>query len=80
MKFIGAEYCGKCRVVKRVLSELDHTVEILDINLSPKQVGLAGIKGVPALLLGDGSIVTGMEEIIFLLKQTYPKHIFKNKD
>lgn len=79
MKFIGAEWCGKCRAVKLVLSELDHTVEILDVNLHPKQVGLAGIRGVPALLLGDGTIVTGVENIIFLLKKTYPKHVYKTE-
>ena len=63
MILFTAAWCAPCRQVKLLLEGLTHSVEVIDIDLQPEVTRDAGIRGVPSLLLGDGTVVVSVVRI-----------------
>ncbi len=71
MKLFTAAWCAPCQVVKKQLSEFDHSVDIIDIDEQPALVRASGVRSVPSLVLGDGKVVTGVENITQAIREAY---------
>lgn len=73
MKLFTAEWCAPCRQIKHFLEGYHHSIEIIDVDIKPDATIAAGIRGVPTLLLGDGSVVTGIISIKEEITKAYGK-------
>lgn len=73
MKLFTASWCNPCEVVKQELSKFQHSVDILDIELNIPLARASGVRSVPSLLLGDGNVVTGVDNIIQAIREAYDK-------
>ena len=71
MKLFTAEWCVNCKPIKRMIEDNTWTVDIIDVDRSPDLVRASGVKSVPCLLLGDGSIVVGSGKIQEVIKEAY---------
>lgn len=71
MKLFTASWCAPCKVVKQELEKLQHTVDIIDIDEQPELVRASGVRSVPSLLLGDGNVLTGVENIVQAIREAY---------
>lgn len=73
MKLFTASWCAPCKVVKQELEKFPHSVEIIDIDQSPELVRASGVRSVPSLLLGNGEVLTGVENITQAIREAYGK-------
>lgn len=71
MKLFSASWCGPCQVVKKELSKMEHSVDIIDIDEQPALVRASGVRSVPSLVLGNGEVVTGVERIVQVIREAY---------
>ncbi len=71
MKLFSASWCMPCQVVKKVLSEMEHSVDIIDIDEQPALVRASGVRSVPSLVLGNGEVVTGVDRIVQVIREAY---------
>jgi glutaredoxin len=71
VKLFTASWCTPCKVVKQELEKFTHTVDIIDVDSSPALVRASGVRSVPSLLLGNGDVLTGVEDIVKALKEAY---------
>lgn len=73
MKLFTASWCTPCKVVKQELAYYPNTVDVVDIDEQPELVRASGVRSVPSLLLGDGNVVTGVENIVQAIREAYDK-------
>ncbi len=73
MKLFTAEWCHPCQAVKMKLATYDHAVEIIDVDKSPELARAAGVRSVPALYFGDGSVLVGAVPIMKEIEKVYGK-------
>ena len=73
MKLFTAEWCAPCRQLKLYLEKFSHTVEIIDVDLHPEVTTAAGVRGIPCLLLGDGTVVVSVQLIKEEINRAYGK-------
>lgn len=73
MKLFTASWCKPCGVVKQELDKFQHSVDIIDIEENTVATRAAGVRSVPSLLLGDGNVVTGVDNILQAIREAYDK-------
>jgi thiol-disulfide isomerase/thioredoxin len=73
MKLFTAEWCAPCRQIKHMLEFLKHSVEVIDVHLKPDLAQAANVHIIPCLLLGDGTMVTGIMNIREEINKAYGK-------
>ena len=73
MKLFTANWCTPCTVVKQELYKFNHAVDIIDIDKNIEMARAANVRSVPTLLLGDGTAITGVAEILRVIKEAYGK-------
>lgn len=73
MKLFSASWCTPCAVVKQELDKFTHAVDIIDIDKNIEMARAANVRSVPTLLLGDGTAITGVAEILRVIKEAYGK-------
>lgn len=71
MKLFTSSWCAPCAVVKNELSQMKHTVEIIDIESQRELAIAAGVRSVPSLLTGDGRLVIGSSNILDEIRKAY---------
>ena len=73
MKLFTASWCNPCAVVKEELAKFQHSVDIIDIETNIALARASGVRTVPSLLLGNGEVVTGVENIVKAIREAYDK-------
>lgn len=71
MKLFTADWCVNCQPIKQLIKDNHYTVDVIDVDRSPDLVRASGVRSVPSLLLGDGSLVVGSEKILKVIKEKY---------
>ena len=71
MKLFTASWCAPCQVVKVELMSHKHTIDIIDVDEQPELVRASGVRSVPSLLLGDGTVLVGLEDIVNAIREAY---------
>lgn len=71
MKLFTASWCKPCSVVKEELAKFQHSVDILDVDYNVELARASGVRSVPSLLLGNGEVVTGVENILKAIREAY---------
>lgn len=67
----SASWCGFCAAPKQLITENDLPVDIVDIDEQFEIATNAGVKGIPALQLEDGTLMRESADIIAFLKEQY---------
>lgn len=67
----SAPWCTYCTPVKKFIEQHNLPVSIVDIDQDFEQAQAAGVRGIPALLMENGSLKTESKEIIALLKEEF---------
>ena len=73
MKLFTASWCNPCTVVKEELAKFQHSVDIIDIEANIALARASGVRTVPSLMLGNGEVVTGVENILKAIREAYDK-------
>ena len=68
MKLIVGKHCGACRALESWMNENDITLEKIIAEDNMDEVTALGVKTLPTLVLDDGNIVKGNENIKEILK------------
>lgn len=69
LKLFSASWCTYCTPVKKYIEENNLDVEIINVDDNKEMTKAAGIRGIPALQLSDGSIMTESKAIISYLSE-----------
>jgi len=64
MKLLTMSSCIPCKMVKQYFAENDIKAEILDVTEHEDLVEQYNIKQTPSLILDDGTILAGKDDII----------------
>lgn len=64
MKLFTGTGCMPCKMVKDWLKDNNKTVEQVNANDNMEEATKAGIKRLPTLVLDDGRLIEGPEDII----------------
>lgn len=74
----GASWCEPCKTLKKALAESEFTDGLdyifHDIDESMDAAKANGVRGIPALVLEDGTVVTSVAKIIQTLKDSSLNH------
>jgi len=71
MKLFSASWCAPCKVVKMELLNYKHSIDIIDVDEQPELTRAAGVRSVPSLLLGNGDVLVGLEDIVHAIRAAY---------
>lgn len=71
MKLFTATWCLPCRNIKIALGDIPNSVDIIDVDANPELVRASGVRAVPSLLLGNGNVVVGTENILQAIREAY---------
>ncbi len=67
----SASWCGYCQPVKQLIERNELPVEIVDIDEQFDKAAEAGVKGIPAIQLEDGTLMRESQDIIKMLKDEF---------
>lgn len=67
----SAPWCTYCTPVKMLIETNNLPVNIIDIDKDFESAQAAGIRGIPALLLEDGTLMTESKNIIAFLQEEF---------
>lgn len=67
----SAPWCTYCTPVKTLIQDTKMPVEIIDIDQDYEAAANAGIRGIPALKLPDGTIMTESKVIMEFLRKEF---------
>ena len=71
MILFTASWCKPCKELKQWMSERGMTLEHIDIDSRPDLAIEVGVGKVPTLMITDGSLLEGREEIKPYLEKNY---------
>ena len=54
LKVYSTEWCGDCRLVKRMLTENEIPFEVVDLDKNPECIDSVGIDEMPVIVAYDG--------------------------
>lgn len=48
-----------------------HSIDIIDVDEQPELTRASGVRSVPSLLLGNGDVLAGVEDIVYAIRAAY---------
>lgn len=67
----SAPWCTYCTPVKTLIQDTNMPVTIIDIDQDFEAATKAGVKGIPALLFPDGTLMTESKVIMEFLRKEF---------
>lgn len=71
MKLFTAGWCSNCQPIKKLIEEKGYDIDIIDVDKYPTIVRDSGVRSIPSLLLDNGDLVVGSENIRRVIEETY---------
>lgn len=67
----SAPWCAYCQPVKQLIEKNNLPVAVVNIDEDFESASNAGVRGIPAILLEDGTLKTESKDIITMLKEEF---------
>lgn len=70
-KLFTADWCVNCQPIKQLIKTKGYPVDVVNVDEQPELVRASGVRSIPSLVLGDGSVVVGTEVIKNKIEELY---------